>query len=138
MARRTADLSHLRRALDALRIRKGSAASRAVGRVVADLCDAEALPVEGVDVFAMLLLEQGQAVNASGLEAGDVSAASCIVVGYVAAWGTRRGPSRRGMGSRSNRCGPRKSRLPPAEPGILPKGRRGGIRPAGPVPRESR
>ncbi|MGO9836586.1 MAG: hypothetical protein ACLP1X_20500 [Polyangiaceae bacterium] len=63
MARRTADLSHLRRALDALGIRKGSAASRAVGRVVGDLCDAEALPVEGVDVFVVLLLEQGQAVS---------------------------------------------------------------------------
>lgn len=62
VARRTADLQSLRRALDASGIREGSAASRAVGRVVGDLCDAASLPVEGVDVFTVLPLQQGQTV----------------------------------------------------------------------------
>jgi hypothetical protein len=63
LARRTADLQSLRRALDAAGIREGSPAARAVGRVVADLCDAASLPVDGVDVFTMLPTDEGRGVT---------------------------------------------------------------------------
>lgn len=62
MARRTADLRSLKLALDAIGIHHGTPDSRAAGLVVRDLCDAETLPVEGIDVFSVLPLKEGQPI----------------------------------------------------------------------------
>ncbi len=58
---RSADLPSLKRALDAIGIREGTPESRAVGRVVRDLCDAESLPETG-DLFATLDVTPGRGI----------------------------------------------------------------------------